>query len=45
MVLLVILSYSFTPIAPHLTSTEKAVGLQAQMDEASKGDCGEAGLR
>ncbi|KXJ96904.1 hypothetical protein Micbo1qcDRAFT_3987 [Microdochium bolleyi] len=29
----IMLAYSFTPIQPHLTATEKAIGLQAQTSE------------
>jgi len=32
---LVMLAYSFTPIQPHLTATEKAIGLQAQTSEVN----------
>ncbi|CZT44206.1 uncharacterized protein RSE6_04344 [Rhynchosporium secalis] len=32
---LVILSYAFTPILPHVTSTEKAIGTQEQTRESS----------
>ncbi|KAH7356862.1 hypothetical protein BKA65DRAFT_495627 [Rhexocercosporidium sp. MPI-PUGE-AT-0058] len=32
---LVILSYAFTPISPHVTATEKAIGIQTQTRESS----------
>ncbi|KAH7040458.1 uncharacterized protein B0I36DRAFT_426902 [Microdochium trichocladiopsis] len=31
----IMLAYSFTPIQPHLTATEKAIGLQAQTSEVN----------
>ncbi|KAK2625604.1 hypothetical protein QTJ16_004916 [Diplocarpon rosae] len=31
----IILAYAFTPIAPHLTATEKAIGTQAQTRESN----------
>ena len=31
----IILAYAFTPIQPHLTSTEKAIGIQTQIRESS----------
>ncbi|KAG4427418.1 hypothetical protein IFR05_017100 [Cadophora sp. M221] len=32
---LIILSYAFTPIAPHITATEKAIGIQTQTRDSS----------
>jgi hypothetical protein len=40
---LIILGYAFTPIHPHLTSTEKAIGIQTQIRESTVVNISEPG--